>query len=128
MFEGVEVFEEEQPGDLLGVVEFTGAAGVLVKDVVDVFERLFKHKALLKDRLLEPGKKVNFGADYGTIGSAYAMKLRRDGVSLRPAAAGLRRDREDPCVRPLSRFGSFAAQSVAPGFLAADPFHYSGCQ
>jgi hypothetical protein len=39
----VEVFQEEQPGGLLGVVELTGVAGVLPEDVVDVFEGLFKH-------------------------------------------------------------------------------------
>ena len=43
VFEGVEVFQEEQPGGLLGVVEFAGAAGVFPEDVVDVFEGLFEH-------------------------------------------------------------------------------------
>ena len=43
VFEGVEVFQEEQPGGLLGVIEFAGAAGVFPEDVVDVFEGLFKH-------------------------------------------------------------------------------------
>ena len=44
VFEGVEVFEEEQPGGLLGVVELAGATGVFPEDVVDVFEGLFEHK------------------------------------------------------------------------------------
>ena len=39
---GVEVFQEEQPGGLLGVVEFAGAAGVFPEDVVDVFKGLFE--------------------------------------------------------------------------------------
>ena len=42
-FEAVEVFQEQQPGGLLGVVEFGGAAGFFAEDVVDVFEGLFKH-------------------------------------------------------------------------------------
>ncbi len=44
-FEGVEVFQEEQPGGLFGVVEFACASGVFLKDVVDVLEGLFKHGA-----------------------------------------------------------------------------------
>ena len=42
-FEGVEVFQEKQPGGLLGVIEFAGAAGVFPEDVVYVFEGLFEH-------------------------------------------------------------------------------------
>ena len=49
VFEGVEVFQEEQPGGLLGVVEFAGAAGILPEDVVDVFEGLFEHKRLKEE-------------------------------------------------------------------------------
>jgi hypothetical protein len=41
-FEGVEVFQEQQPGRLFGVVQFAGAAGVFPEDVVDVLEGLFK--------------------------------------------------------------------------------------
>ncbi len=44
VFEGVEVFQEEQPGGLLSVVEFAGATGVFPEDVVDVFEGLFEHE------------------------------------------------------------------------------------
>ena len=44
VFEGVEVFQEEEPGSLLGVIEFAGATGVLPEDVVDVFKGLFKHE------------------------------------------------------------------------------------
>jgi len=43
LFEPVEVFQEQQPGTLLGVVEFRGAASFLPEDVVNVFEGLFEH-------------------------------------------------------------------------------------
>ena len=43
VFECVEVFEEEQPRGLLGVVEFAGAAGIFPENVVDIFEGLFEH-------------------------------------------------------------------------------------
>ena len=43
LLQPVEVFQEQQPGGLLGVVEFGGAAGLFPEDVVDVFEGLFKH-------------------------------------------------------------------------------------
>jgi hypothetical protein len=43
VLEIVEVFEEEYPGGLLGVVELGGAAGFLTEDVVDVLEGLFEH-------------------------------------------------------------------------------------
>ena len=37
------VREEEQPGRLLGIVQFGGAPVFFPKDVVDVLEDLFKH-------------------------------------------------------------------------------------
>ena len=43
VFEGIEVFQEEQPRGLLGVVEFAGATGIFPEDIVDVFEGLFEH-------------------------------------------------------------------------------------
>ena len=43
LLQPVEVFQEQQPGGLLGVVEFGGAAGLFPEDVVDVFEGLFEH-------------------------------------------------------------------------------------
>ena len=43
LLQTVEVFEEQQPGGLLGVVELGGAAGLFPEDVVDVFEGLFEH-------------------------------------------------------------------------------------
>lgn len=38
----VEVFQEQQPGDLLGVVELTAAAGLFPEDVIKVLEGLFE--------------------------------------------------------------------------------------
>jgi len=43
LLQPVEVFQEEEPGSLLGVVELAGAAGVLPEDIVDVFESLLEH-------------------------------------------------------------------------------------
>ena len=40
LFQAVEVFEEEEPGGLLGVVQLRGAAGFLPEDVVYVAEGL----------------------------------------------------------------------------------------
>ncbi len=44
LLQAVEVFQEEEPGGLLGVVELGGAAGLFPEDVVDVFEGLFEHE------------------------------------------------------------------------------------
>jgi hypothetical protein len=43
LFEAVEILQEQQPGSLLGVVEFGGAAGLFPEDVVDILEGLFEH-------------------------------------------------------------------------------------
>ncbi len=43
LLQPVEVFQEQQPGGLLGVVELGGAAGFFPEDVVDVLEGLFEH-------------------------------------------------------------------------------------
>jgi hypothetical protein len=40
-FEGIEVFQEQESGTLLGVIQLAGATGVFPEDVVDVFEGLF---------------------------------------------------------------------------------------
>ena len=45
LLQPVQVFQEEEPRGLLGVVQFGGAAGLFPEDVVDVFEGLFKHRA-----------------------------------------------------------------------------------
>src|SRR3546814_19022478 len=39
----VEVFQEQQPRRLLGVIQLRGATRLLPEDVVDVAESLFKH-------------------------------------------------------------------------------------
>ena len=39
----VEVFEEQEPGGLLGVVEFRRAPGLFPKHVIEILESLFKH-------------------------------------------------------------------------------------
>lgn len=44
LFETIEVFQEEQPGGLLGVVELRSAAGLLAEGIIDIFESLFEHE------------------------------------------------------------------------------------
>jgi hypothetical protein len=44
----VEIFQEQQPGCLLGVVELSSAASFFPKNIVDVFEGLFEHIFILK--------------------------------------------------------------------------------
>ena len=48
LLEAVEVFQEQEPGGLLGVVQLGGAAGLLAEDVVNVAEGLFKHRGEAK--------------------------------------------------------------------------------
>ena len=43
LFESVEIFQEEEPGGLLGVIKFAGATSIFPENVVDVLECLFKH-------------------------------------------------------------------------------------
>ena len=43
-FQPVQVFQEQQPGGLFGVVELGGAACFFPEDVVDVLEGLFEHR------------------------------------------------------------------------------------
>src|ERR1019366_1043596 len=43
LLQPVQVFQEEEPGGLLGVVQLGGAAGLFPEHVVDVLEGLFKH-------------------------------------------------------------------------------------
>ena len=42
LFQAVEVFQEQQPRGLFGVVQFGGAAGFFSEDIVDVFEGLLE--------------------------------------------------------------------------------------
>jgi hypothetical protein len=46
LFEAIEVFQEEQPGGLLGVIQFTGATSVFPENVVNVAEGLFEQSHL----------------------------------------------------------------------------------
>ena len=41
LVESIEVFEEEEPRGLLGVVELGGAVGFFPEDIVDILEGLF---------------------------------------------------------------------------------------
>src|SRR5574340_1674901 len=43
MFQRVEIFQEQQPRGLLGVVQLGGAARFLPEGVVDILEGLFEH-------------------------------------------------------------------------------------
>ena len=43
LLEVVEVFQEQQPGGLLRVIELGGAPGFLPEDVIDILEGLFEH-------------------------------------------------------------------------------------
>ena len=43
LLQGIKVFQKEQPGSLLGVVELGGASGFFPENVIDVFEGLFEH-------------------------------------------------------------------------------------
>lgn len=58
VLQAVEVFREEQPGGLLGVIELAGATGVLPEDVIDVFEDLFEH-------VRDVGEKAKFEEQAG---------------------------------------------------------------
>lgn len=46
--QGVEVFQEKQPGGLLGVIELTGTPGVFPEDIINVFKSLFEHIYLIE--------------------------------------------------------------------------------
>jgi hypothetical protein len=37
-FETVEVFQKQQPGGLLGIIQLAGASGILPENVVDILE------------------------------------------------------------------------------------------
>jgi len=46
LFQRVEIFQEEQPRSLLGIVEFGGATRLFPENVVDILEGLFEHGCL----------------------------------------------------------------------------------
>jgi hypothetical protein len=43
----IEVFQEEEPRGLLGIVQLGRAAGLFPENVVDVLEGLFEHRVML---------------------------------------------------------------------------------
>ncbi len=49
LLQPVEIFQEQEPRGLLGVIQLGGAAGFFPQDVVDVLECLFKHYPILSD-------------------------------------------------------------------------------
>ena len=46
LLQAIQVFQEQQPGGLLGVVQLGRAPGLCPQHVVDVFKRLFKYRDL----------------------------------------------------------------------------------
>ena len=44
LLQRVQIFQEKEPGGLLGIVEFRGATGLFSEDIIDIFEGLFKHE------------------------------------------------------------------------------------
>jgi hypothetical protein len=60
-FEAVEIFQEQQPGRLLGVIEFRGAAGFLAQHVVNIPEGLFKHE------------RASVRGKFGSVNSAFII-------------------------------------------------------
>jgi hypothetical protein len=47
LLEIIEIFEEQDPGSLFGVIKFCSAAGLFPQDVIDILEGLFEHSDLL---------------------------------------------------------------------------------
>jgi len=68
LFQIVEVFEEEKPGGLLGVVELGGASGLAAEDVVNVFEGLFEHRGIW-ERLIDTFFYTSWGTHPLMIGA-----------------------------------------------------------
>ncbi len=46
-----QIFKEQQPRALLGVIQLAGATGILVQDVVDIFKRLLELVCFLLTRI-----------------------------------------------------------------------------
>lgn len=44
LFQTIEVLQEQEPGGLFGVVEFSGAPGLFPKDIINIFKGLFEHR------------------------------------------------------------------------------------
>ena len=58
--ESVQVFQKEQPGGLLGVVEFGGAAGLFPRHIVDIFEGMFEHAVEFTFNMHELQEKLSW--------------------------------------------------------------------
>jgi hypothetical protein len=43
--QGIKVFQEQQPRTLLGIIQLTGAAGILPQHIIDIFKGLLEHEA-----------------------------------------------------------------------------------
>ena len=54
LFKPIEVFQEQQPRRLLGVVEFGGATGLFPEHIVNIFEGLFEHSDPFIERTFIP--------------------------------------------------------------------------
>jgi len=51
VFQRIKVFQEEQPGSLLRIIQFTRTTSILPEDIIDILKSLFKHCAPL---IVEP--------------------------------------------------------------------------
>jgi hypothetical protein len=47
LLQAIEVLEKEEPGGLLGIIEFGGATGLFPEDIINVLEGLFEHVKLV---------------------------------------------------------------------------------
>jgi hypothetical protein len=43
LLQPVQVFQEQQPGGLLGVIQLGGTTGLFSEHIINIFERLFEH-------------------------------------------------------------------------------------
>ena len=69
LLQPVEVFQEQEPGGLLGVVEFGRAAGFFPENVVDVLEGLFEHGVRQSLRRPEETEARSPIRSHGKLGS-----------------------------------------------------------
>jgi hypothetical protein len=52
LLQPIQVFQEQQPRGLLGVIQLGRTAGLFSKHVVDILERLLKHRHLVSLRTM----------------------------------------------------------------------------
>jgi hypothetical protein len=94
-----EIFEKEEPGGLLGVVELGGAAGFLAENVVDVFEDLFEHGE-------------NSFEDSGYLENEVARITRLGRCAL--FARGKKKQSRSLATLEMTEWGGFALRSKDP--------------